>query len=128
MPTIPVDFIGSDPGKIAIKFFNGTEVVEGYIVQQTGSRRYVVSQDGQTNFVVKLVRTIAELQNLGVGQATIEIFPMLNGVISETPEHVHRIEQFTCYTVEGHKYGWRFGRADQEGEGNIATISSPSAD
>ncbi len=121
MPTIPVDYIGGYPGRIAIKFFNGVEVVEGFITKQTGSRRYQVS-DGENEFTVKLVRTMADLTNMGPGMATIEVFPMINGEISETPEHAHRVEQFTCYTVEGHKYGWRFNRADEKGEANIARV------
>lgn len=122
MPTIPVDYIGGDPGRIAIKFFDGTQVVDGYIVRQTGSRRYVVTADGQNEFTVQLARTVADVQNLGPNQATIEVFPMIHGAISKTPEHAHRVEQFLCYTVEGHKYGWRFDRADQDGEANIARV------
>lgn len=122
MPVIPVEYIGGDPGKIAIKFFNGTEVVEGYIVKQTGTRRYVVTQDGVTEYTVKLVRTMADLQNMGAGMATIEVYPMINGEISEEPEHAHRVEQFTCFTVEGHKFGWRFDTADEKGEANISRV------
>jgi hypothetical protein len=122
MPVIPVDYIGGDPGKIAIKFFNGTEVVSGYIVKQTGSRRYVVSQDGVTEYKVKLVRTLADLEAMGPGMATIEVFPIIDGEISETPEHAHRVEQFTCYTIEGHKFGWRFDTADEKGEANIDRV------
>ena len=120
--TIPADYIGKDPGKISIKFFNGTEVVNGFIVRQTGSRRYVVSQDGETEFTVTLADKPEEL-SLGDGLATIEIFPYLDGKISDMPAHIHRLEQFTCYTIEGHKLGWRFGKADQIGEGNISQIS-----
>lgn len=122
MPAIPVEFIGGYPGRIAIQFHNGTEVVEGFIVKQTGSRRYIVSQDGETEFTVKLVRTMADLQAMGPGMATIQVFPMINGDISDKAEHAHRVEQFTCYTVEGHKYGWRFDRADEKGEANIARV------
>ena len=130
MPTIPSDYIGSDSGRIAIKFNNGTEVGSGFIVKQTGTRRYVVS-DGVTEREVSLARTMAAINDLGEGLATIEIFPFIDGEISETPEHIHRFEQFVCFTVEGHKYGWRFGRtfmvgigrgADHDGEGNIAQI------
>jgi ribosomal protein L27 len=122
VPTISGDDIGSDPGRIAIKFFDGSNVVTGYIVRQTGTRRYVVSAGGDAEFTVQLVRTMDALSNMGPGQATVEVFPMIGGEIAETPEHAHRIEQFTCFTVEGHKYGWRFDGADQDGEANIARI------
>jgi hypothetical protein len=130
MPVIPSDYIGGDSGRIAIIFNNGSEVVTGYIVKQTGTRRYDVS-DGTTECSVTLARTLADIQNLGPGLATIEIHPFLNGSISTTPEHIHKIEQFSCYTIEGHKYGWRFERpfmlgtgrgADQDGEGNISQL------
>jgi hypothetical protein len=130
MPVIPDSYIGSDTGRIQIKFNNGTEVVTGFIVKQTGTRRYVVS-DGTDEHTVSLARTLAAVENLGPGLATIEVFPFLNGVVSETPEHAQRFEQFTCYTVEGHRYGWRFKfqfmagighGADQDGEANIAQI------
>lgn len=122
MPVIPVEYVGGEPGKIAIKFFNGSEVVGGYIVKQIGSRRYIVTQDGITEFTVKLVRTMAGLSEMGAGMATIEVFPVVDGVELEEPEHAHRVEQFTCYTVEGHKFGWRFDTADENGEANIARI------
>jgi len=132
MVGIPSDYIGGDPGRIAIKFFNGTEVVTGFIVKQTGSRRYVAS-DGVTQVEVNLCRTLSDLQNMGAGMGTIEIFPYIDGAISPTPEHIQRFDQFTCYTIEGHRYGWRFEKpfevgvgkgADQDGEGNIAQIPS----
>jgi hypothetical protein len=132
MVGIPANYIGGDPGRIAIKFFNGNEVVVGFIVKQSGSRRYVVS-DGIKQWTVSLVRTLSDLQNMGDGMATIEIFPFINGEISDTPEHIQRFDQFTCYTIEGHRYGWRFEKpfevgvgkgADQDGEGNIAQLPS----
>jgi hypothetical protein len=132
MPVIPSDYIGSGSGRIAIKFNNGVEVVTGFIVKQTGVRRYVVS-DGINEFKVTLARTIADVTAMPVGLATIEVYPFIDidGQVSDVPEHVQRIEQFTCYTVEGHRYGWRFARtfmygighgADQDGEANIAQI------
>ncbi len=130
MPVIPSDYIGGDKGKIAVKFHNGTEMVAGFIVKQLGVRRYVVS-DGVILYTVDLARTLADLGNMQPGLATIEIFPFVNGNISEIPEHIHKIEQFVCYTVEGHRYGWRFAYlfqdgighpAHQNGEGNIAQV------
>lgn len=122
MLPIPADFIGSEPGRISIRFHNGAEVVDGFIVKQTGVRRYVVS-DGINEFVVKLARTTADVANLAPGLATILVYPRIAGEMSEEPEHIHRLEMFVCYTVEGHRYGWRLrNAADQEGEANIATI------
>jgi hypothetical protein len=130
MPTIPSDFIGSDSGRIAIKFNNGMGVVSGSIVKQTGSRRFVVT-DGVKEFTVTLARTLADVEALGAGLATIECFPYLMGAVSPIAEHIHKFEQFICYTVEGHRYGWRFAvpfevgvghGADQDGECNIAQI------
>ena len=134
MPTIPVDYIGGDQGKIAIDFNNGSQVVRGFIVRQTGSRRYVVS-DGANHYTVKLARTLEDVKALPVGYATIEVFPFIAGVVSDTAEHVHRIEQFQCFTVEGHRYSWKFAYnplnnglhdnpANQDGEANIAQVKS----
>ena len=134
MIPIPSDFVGSDPGKISIRFHNGVEVVDGSIVKQTGVRRYVVS-DGVKEYVVQLARTLADVVNLTPGLATILVYPYIDGKIDDTPEHIHRIEMFVCYTVEGHRYGWRFKNpfeagvghsADQDGEANIATIPFPA--
>ena len=133
MPTIPVDYIGGDQGKIAIDFHNGSAVVRGFIVRQTGSRRYVVS-DGVDHFTVKLARTLADVQNLAPGYATIEVYPFVKGMVLTIPEHVHRIEQFQCFTVEGHRYSWKFAYnplsnglgnnpANQDGEANIAQVN-----
>jgi hypothetical protein len=130
MPVIPSDYFGSDSGKIAIIFNNGTEIVSGSIVKQTGTRRYIVS-DGASEYTVVLARTIADIENLPPGTATIEVFPYIDGVIINKSEHIHKLEQFSCYTVEGHKFGWRFAKpfmygtgvgADQDGEGNISQI------
>ena len=129
---LSTDYFGNSPGRILIKFNNGTDVVDGYIVNQTGTRRYTVSQfgdDTNTIYKVMLARTVEDAYNLKPGLATIQVFPFLNGKISEIPEHIHRIEQFVCFTVEGHRYGWKFGThifppnpAWREGAANISQI------
>ena len=125
------DFFGNDVGRIAIKFHDGNSVVDGYIAEQTGSRRYVVSRLDETidTFEVKLAKTIEDITDLKEGQATILVYPFLNGEISEIAEHIHRIEQFVCYTVEGHRYSWKFGDyifppnpAYRDGSAHIAQI------
>ena len=130
MVTIPSDYIGSDSGKIAILFNNGKGIVTGYIEKQTGSNRYNVN-DGTDQFTVTLVKTLEEVNNLQEGDATIEIFPFHDGAVSTTPEHIHHLDQFTCYTVEGSRLGWRFAKAfeiglgasaNREGEGNISQL------
>jgi hypothetical protein len=130
MSVIPSDYIGGGKGKIAVKFHNGTEVVTGFILKQTGIRRFIVS-DGGNQYTVHLARTLADLADLQPGKGTIEIFPYIGKTISTTPEHIHKIEQFVCYTVEGHRYGWRFDYhfqdgighpAHKDGEGNIAQV------
>ena len=129
---IDTDYFGSDPGKIAISFNNGSEIVDGYIINQVGSRRYVVSplnSDDNNKYTITLARTLDDLVELTPNLGTIKIFPFIGGKISSTPEHIHRIEQFVCYTVEGHRYGWKFANhilppnpARREGEGNIDQI------
>jgi hypothetical protein len=121
MLPIPSDYIGNEPGRISVRFHNGTEVVDGFIVKQTGTVRYVVS-DGVEEYVVRLANTQEELDNLGPGDATILCYPFVNGEIIDTPEHIKNITMFVCFTVEGHRYGWRFDRADEKGEVDIARI------
>jgi hypothetical protein len=125
MPVIPSDFIGSDPGKIAIHFNNGSGIVKGSIVKQVGSRRYTVS-DGNATYTVNLVTTMQALEPLLPGYATIKIYPFVNGKTVEQPEHIHRLEQFSCYTIEGHQYAWKLSGghdpANQDGEGTIAQL------
>ena len=125
------DFFGNDIGRIAISFHDGNDVVDGFIVDQTGSRRFLVSRldDTPDTFVVTLAKTLKDVSDLKEGQATILAYPFINGKVSEIPEHVFRIEQFVCFTVEGHKYSWKFSDhifppnpAWREGSANIKQI------
>jgi hypothetical protein len=121
MLPISGDNMGSDAGRIAILFHNGVEVVDGFLIAQIGTRRYLVS-DGAGEFKVILAKTVEAATNLQPGYATILCYPNIDGTISTIPEHIKTITMFTCNTVEGHRYGWRFDRADQPGECNIARI------
>jgi len=125
------DFFGSDIGRICIKFHDGENVVDGFIIKQTGSRRFVVASldNEDKTFEVKLAKTVEDALNLKEGLATILIYPFLNGAATEIPEHAHRIEQFVCHTVEGHRYSWKFADhifpqnpAWREGSANIDQI------
>lgn len=51
---------------LAVKFYNGTATVTGYIVRQLGTNRFVVS-DGTHTVTAYLVSTLAEATNLGNG-------------------------------------------------------------
>jgi hypothetical protein len=55
-------FFGTDG--IAIKFFNGTSTVNGYIVKQLGTDRFVVSDDNGHTLTAYFVQTYAQATSL----------------------------------------------------------------
>lgn len=89
---------------IAVKFYNGTTVENGYIVKQTGTTKFKVS-DGTNTYNVVLATNLAAATNLGIdpsgtNQATI-IVAGKNG-----PEHVFKIYSKQVSTLEGNMYPW----------------------
>ena len=65
---------GNRSGRIAVSFHNGTSVVTGYVVKQTGEKRYVVS-NGSGESIVTLAQTADAAANLTAGLATIAVRP-----------------------------------------------------
>lgn len=65
---------GNRSGRIAVSFHNGTSVVSGHIVKQTGEKRYVVS-NGSGQHIVTLAQTVDEATDLTAGLATIAVAP-----------------------------------------------------
>lgn len=70
---------GNASGKIAVKYHNGSSVVNGYIVKQTGTRSFIVTTDGTTTYPIKLASTQSAVNSLTAGLGTIEIYPVSVG-------------------------------------------------
>lgn len=97
---------GAEPGKIRVRFHNGTAVVTGYIVKQLGPVKYLVTADGTNMFTVDLVVTTAQATSLAAGQATIQITDA-----SSTVRYVSKLMSASCNTTDGSTLSWTLGSA-----------------
>lgn len=95
-------FFGDGPGRVGIRFHNGTGVVTGNIVKQIGLTRYVVT-DGAQNYTVSLAQTTAEATNLTAGLATI----MMYADGSDTPAYVKNLRGLRAETTAGTTMFWQ---------------------
>lgn len=120
-PVSKVHF-GAAEGQIAVKFHNGTSAVTGYIVKQIGSKRYVVSADGATNYTCTLASTTAAATTLEAGKMTIEITPHGGGAV----QHVKNLSAFIAFTTEGNRLSWKLIDTTKAGEGKLAIVAAPA--
>lgn len=118
-PVSKVHF-GAAEGQIAVKFHNGTSAVTGYIVKQIGSKRYVVTADGETNFTCTLASTTAEATTLVAGKMTIDIAPHGGGAV----QHVKNLSAFIAFTTEGNRLSWKLVDTIKDGEGKLAVVTA----
>lgn len=114
---------GSNVGKIAVDFFDGNQTVTGYVVKQTGTKTFIVSANGVTNFVATLAQQTANATALSAGQATIRA----QAFGSNTVEHVSAIQANLITTTEGNHYTWTLGNAAVAGQAHIEAIVSYTA-
>lgn len=95
-------YFGPEGGKLKIRYHNGSQVVDGYIVKQIGTVRYVVSSVGDNNtYVVELAKTASAAQALTPGLATIQVTDA-NNVTS----YVTKIMSSTLVTTAGSQTKW----------------------
>jgi len=97
----PVTKTKFGPDGIQVLFSDGTSVVPGYIVKQTGTSRFIVTADGVHTFVATLATTLAEATALAAGQMTI--------LVGDDAEHISSLYDMTCQTLEGHRLSWTLG-------------------
>lgn len=95
---------GAAPGKISIRFHNGTAVVTGHIVKQVGAAKYLVTADDVNMFTVDLVNSTEQATALVAGQATIHITDA-----SSVVRYVTKLMSASCYTTDGSTLSWTLG-------------------
>lgn len=94
-------FFGPGAGKIAVTFNDGSNVVTGHIVKQTGTRRYIVSSDGINEYEVTLATSEAEASLLAPGSATIPVTDAQGGIT-----YVTNLQSCTVVTTAGTSLVW----------------------
>lgn len=118
-PVSNVNF-GNVVGNLKITYNSGAGSIDGYVVKQTGTSRYVVAPlaNGTTQATVTLATTTAEASALPAGKATItgSVFG------ANTVEHVSVLRGMTCVTTEGHTYSWGLGTAQFPGQIGLSKI------
>lgn len=107
---------GSDAGKMAVKFFDGNATVTGYVVKQTGTKRFVCAANTANSFVATLAESPAVAAALTAGFCTIEATPFG----ANTVEHVCAIQANLITTAEGNQYTWTLGNAVVDGQAGLA--------
>lgn len=120
-PISNVNF-GNEPGKIAVKFHNGNTTVDGYVVKQTGTTRFLVANANaaSTTFTCTLATTTTTANALVAGTCTILATPY--GATANTVEHVARISSRMVTTTEGNTYSWFLTTAPIPGSVKLGTI------
>lgn len=91
---------------IKVSFYNDSDVVDGYILDQPGTSEFVVT-DGTVRKTVQLAESLDVIGDLASNPeyCTIVVTPHGGG----DPEHVARIWEYRLRTVEGHDYHWHLG-------------------
>ncbi len=111
---------GNVSGKIKISYNAGTGAMDGYIVKQNGTSRYVVAPlaNGTTQSTVVLASDTASATTLQPGYATITVTPYG----ANTVEHVSALRGQTLVTTEGNTYGWTLANAASTGSATLNRI------
>jgi hypothetical protein len=107
---------GPGAGSMKISYHNGNSVVQGYVVKQVGSSRFVC---GTAN--VSATSTVLLAPNTAVATSLVAGFGTITGSVygSNVVEHVSTIHSATCTTTEGHSYSWNLGNATVTGHFGI---------
>jgi hypothetical protein len=107
---------GPETSKLPVRFWNGNSIVNGYVIQQVGSSRFVVT-DGLRIKRVDLARTtvLAQYCN-GVGTPPNSDYSLIDGLatIVATRSGTHYIWKLTskkAYTTDGLGDRWAIGSA-----------------
>jgi hypothetical protein len=118
-PISNVNF-GNVAGKIKMSYHNGTTVVDGYIVKQIGTGRFVCAPlaNSTTQSTVVLASSTPAATTLTAGLGTIKGSEFGSNAV----QHVSVIRGATCVTTEGHTYSWNIGDAAKPGFLGLASI------
>jgi len=108
---------GPGAGKIVITFHDGDNVVDGYIVKQTGTRRYQVTADGVNIKEVTLAETVEQAENLVEGSATIAVQDGEGNV-----SYVTTLQSVTARTASGETVTWS---DDPESDSAMTIVTRP---
>ena len=110
---VGVSLSGGSPTTIATL---GTPVLDGgvtetgWIVKQLGARKYRITlDDNATHSTYKLAPVGVAAP--ATGYFNILAYPVVNGVVSATPEHVVRLGTRHITTYEGNRYIWTMNNA-----------------
>jgi hypothetical protein len=117
-PISKINF-GDDAGKIAVQFYKGSSVVEGYVLKQTGTKSFKVTDDGVTVYKAKL---IADGTPSAAGEMTINVYPFVGSAVSNVAQHAVSISMNHVRTAEGNKYIWSLTNPTSVGYAKIDTV------
>ncbi len=112
---------GQATGQINISFHNGTSVVAGWIVNQVGTTRFNVTNDGTTIYTVLLADSTSLAASLTAGYGTILVVPPGGG----SNQHAMKIYDAGVITTEGNSYPWSLAGQTSFFAGLDARIALP---
>lgn len=99
-----------DFNKLTIKFWNGSSVSTGWIVEQVATGEYIVN-DGMVSDRVELQASLPT----ATGQGAIEVLVFGGGT-----EYARNITAHRVKTFEGGNYSWSFESASEAGQADIS--------
>ena len=120
---------------IQVNFFNGVDVVAGWIVKQTGTSKFVVTPDGTNLYTCVFAPTTAIATNLSsaippfvIKAHTLGVYYMTIPVVNPTggTEYVKSIYDNTVVTTANNRYPWATGSKPAGGVELPVTTSAPA--
>jgi len=94
----PTSKLKFGPSGIKVKFNDGSSVVDGWIVKQLSTLKFIVTANGTTKYTVKFISSSSTPQ---INEFTIIATPFGGGT-----EHVKKIDGHHIATFEGNWYIW----------------------
>jgi hypothetical protein len=118
-PISNVNF-GNTSGAIKMTYNDGTSVVDGFVVKQIGSARFVCAPvaNAAAQTTVLLAQTTAVASALTEGYGTIKGSTFGSNAV----QYVSTIHSATCVTTEGLSFVWNRGPAAQDGNLGLSSI------
>jgi len=120
---------GPLPGKIAVKFYNGSTVVTGWIVKQLGMTKYNVS-NGTVSKTVRLAQTTSELTALTAGTGAdsakrAELCTIEIAKFGGSTENCKKIVGHRATTIQGSVLTFKRGTtATVAGTGTLTVVAN----
>lgn len=110
-------FGDTEEQSIKVSFHNGTAAVDGYIIRQRGSKRFLCANSADENDTLVCTLTPVAPASLTVGQMTIEL-----ALDDTTTVYASKISGRVLTASDGSVYAWNLTDSTTDGAAQMPTI------